>query len=277
MKKLADRLESRIRREKYDAVIGVETPFSYVLTRELGCMKIFSWEAMSDEIYYDPRFKKDSDLDLINRLREMELEICKASDYVVFPWETSENYVRKYVWNGDNFVTIRYGCYPQSKPTSYHYPPSIVSIGGLKGYWANKELLSYLTRISQFTIDLYGKYKPARKYRLNYKGFARSLDVLYDYQFGLNTISKDPYRSNHFSSRPLGYLAYGLPVLSPDWMLFSHQLKGCLPYNEDNFVDLVDKYSERSLWEKLSKEAHAQARELDWNITLKPLEKLISK
>jgi hypothetical protein len=60
-------------------------------------------------------------------------------------------------------------------------------------------------------------------------------------------------------------------------MQFSHELKGCLPYNEDNFVDLVGKYSDRNLWEKLSREAHTQARELDWNITLKPLEKMISK
>ena len=60
-------------------------------------------------------------------------------------------------------------------------------------------------------------------------------------------------------------------------MQLSHELKGCLPYNEDNFVDLVDKYSDRNLWEKLSKDAYAQARDLDWNITLKPLEKLISE
>jgi hypothetical protein len=68
-----------------------------------------------------------------------------------------------------------------------------------------------------------------------------------------------------------------LPVLSPDWMKFSHEIEGCLPYNEDNFVELVDKYSDKILWEKLSGEAHAQARELDWDVTLKPLEKIISK
>jgi hypothetical protein len=75
----------------------------------------------------------------------------------------------------------------------------------------------------------------------------------------------------------LSYLAYGLPVLSPDWMQYSHELKGCLPYNEYNFVDLVDEYSEKDRWEKLSEDAIEQARELDWRITLKPLEKLIEK
>lgn len=277
MEKIADALESRIKNGNYDVVIGVESLFSYVFTRGLSCLKIFSWEAMVDELYFEPCVKNDSDLHWLRRFGEMELEICTHSDYVVFPWETTENFVRKYVFDGSNFVTIRYGCYPQSKPVSHYFPPSIVSIGNLKDYWSNKELLSHLTSVSPYIIDVYGKFRPERKYKLNYKGFASSLDVLYDYQFGLNTVSSDIYRRNHFSSRPLGCLAYGLPVLSPDWMKFSHEIKGCLPYNEDNFVDLVDKYSERSLWEKLSKEAHTQARELDWNITLRPLEKIISK
>jgi hypothetical protein len=278
MKAIADKLESKIKQEKYDAVIGVETLFSYVLTRELGCLKIFSWEAMgAEEIYFEQYVNRSVDLDRIRRLREMELEICRKSDYVIFPWETTENFVRKNILDGSNFLTVRYGCYPQIKPVSYFSPPSIVSIGNLKQHWANKELLSLLTSISPYVIDVYGKFKPERKYRLNYKGFASSLNVLYKYQFGLNTVSKDIFRRNHFSSRPLSYLAYGLPVLSPDWMQFSHELKGCLPYNEDNFVDLVGKYSDRNLWEKLSREAHTQARELDWNITLKPLEKMISK
>jgi hypothetical protein len=278
MEKIADKLESRIKREKYDAVIGIESLFSYVLTRELGCLKIFSWEAMgAEEIYFEQFVKKSVDLVRIRRLREMELEICRESDYVIFPWETTENFVRKNILDGSNFLTVRYGCYPQSKPVSYFSPPSIVSVGNLKQHWANKELLSHLTSISPYVIDVYGKFKPERKYRLNYKGFAPSLDVLYNYQFGLNTVSKDIFRRNHFSSRPLGYLAYGLPVLSPDWMQFSHQLKGCLVYNEDNFVDTVEKYLEKDCWEKLSEDAFKQARELDWRITLKPLEGIIAQ
>ena len=62
-------------------------------------------------------------------------------------------------------------------------------------------------------------------------------------------------------------------MLSPDWMKFSHELKGCLPYNENNFTDIVEKYSEKDNWEKISKDATEQARDLDWAITLKPLEK----
>ena len=277
MKKIADRLELKIKEGKYDAIIGVESLLSYVLTRDLSCLKIFSWEAMlADEFYFESRRKKHFDIGRIRQIRKMELEICEKSDYIVFPWETTENFVRKYIYDGPNLVTIRYGCYPQSKPVQYFFPPSIVSVGGLQGYCQNAGLLAYLTGISPYVIDAYGN-RPEKKHKMNYKGFAPSLDVLYNYQFGLNTLSKDIFRRNHFSSRVLAYLAYGLPVLSPDWMKLSHGLKGCLPYNENNFVDLVDQYSDRREWEKLSKEAHAQACELDWNITLKPLEKIITK
>ena len=277
MMKIADRLERKIKEGNYDAIIGVESLLSYVLTRDLGCLKIFSWEAMlADEFYFEDHRKKHFDPDRIHRVRTMELEICEKSDYVVFPWETTENFARKNIYDGNNFVTIRYGCYPKSKPVQNFFPPSIVSVGGLRGQCQNAELLSYLTSISPYVIDAYGN-QPDRKHKVNYKGFAASLDVLYGYQFGLNTLSKDIFRRNHFSSRVLAYLAYGLPVLSPDWMQLSHELKGCLPYNENNFVDLVDKYSDKRVWEKLSKEAHAQACALDWNITLKPLEKMITK
>jgi hypothetical protein len=276
MKKVADKLESRIKREKYDAVIGVETTNSYVLTRDLGCLRIFSWESIgAEEIYFEQYAKKRVDVRGIRRIGEMELEICRESDYVIFPWETTENYVRKRIWNGDNFITVKNGCYPQNKTVSYSSPVAIASIGNLKHYWSNKELLSYLTRISPYTIDVYGIYRPPRKYHLNYKGFAPSLDILYNYQFGMNTVSKDIYRRNHFSSRILGYLAYGLPVLSPDWMKFSYEVKGVLPYNEKNFLEILEEYSDPDEWEKISKEAYKQALELDWRKVLQPLARIV--
>jgi len=278
MEKLADKLENRIKREKYDVIIGVETPFSYVLTRELGCLKIFSWESIgADEIYFEQFVKKAIDIDQIRRVREMELEICKASDYVIFPWKTTENYVRKYICNGNNFITIKYGCNPKNRLVSYFFPVSIVSLGNLRHYWSNKPLLSHLTSISPFVIDVYGTYRPPRKYNLNYKGFAASQDVLYNYQFGLNTVSKDIFRRNHHSSRILTYLEYGLPVLSPDWLQFSNEINGVLPYNEDNFVEILERYSDSEEWKKISKEAHAQALELDWKEVLKPLERILEK
>jgi hypothetical protein len=60
-------------------------------------------------------------------------------------------------------------------------------------------------------------------------------------------------------------------------MQLSHELRGCVPYTEDNFVDLIDKYSEKDHWEKLSKDAIDQARELDWKKTLEPLDGIINE
>ena len=278
MKEIAHRIEKKVKKGNYQAVIGVESLFSYVLTKNLDCLKVFCWEAMgADEVYFASNSSSTFDFERIRRFREMELEICHHSDYVIFPWETTENYVRKNIYSGKNFLTVRHGCTPKSKPVSYFFPPSIVSVGGLGAYWSNIELLSNLTRNCSYNIDVYGSPHPQKKYRINYKGFAPSLDVLYNYQFGLNTVSKDIFRRNHFSSRILAYLAYGLPVLSPEWMLLSHELKGCLPYNEDNFADLVYKYSDIENWKKLSQDSFEQATKLDWNITLKPLEKIFAE
>jgi hypothetical protein len=272
MEKWGERIEERIRKEKADAVIGVETKFSYVLTKNLNSLKIFSLEAPeSIERSYMNRYTQDE----IESLKELEIEIMKSSDYVIFPWETTERFTRENLWDGSNFVTIRYGCYPSEGKPSYAHPPSIISLGSLKFYWSNKELLSYLTKISPYNIDVYGKFKPEMKYNLNYRGYANSLKILYQYQFGLNTVSQDPFRQNHFSSRIINYLAYGLPVLFPQWQKYPNDLRGCIPYSKDNFVEVVNKYSERVMWERLVEKAKRQGHELDWNHTLKPLDKIL--
>ncbi len=273
MAKLADKLEKKIKKEAYNVVIGIETRWSYVVTRDIDCLKIFCCESLASE---ELRSLKNIDESRIEHLRETEIDMMKKSDYVVFPWGTTENYARKHVWNGNNFITLKYGCYPKSTLASYSYPPSIVSLGGLGGH-ANKDLLSQLTRITPYRLDVYSPDRPPKQYSLNYKGLAPTTDVLRNYQFGLNTLSKDPYRQCHFSSRVLGYLDYGLPVFSPEWMQLSHGIRGCIPYNEDNFINLIEKYSAKEAWEKLSEEAISQARELDWRNTLLPLEELISQ
>jgi len=272
MKKTADFLEKRVKKIGCDALICVETPLSYVLTRDLSCLKIFSCEALADELYFSKDF---DDLIRFRKLRKMELEIIMKSDYVLFPWETTENYVRKYIYQGNNLITIRHGCNPSKELASHFFPPSIVSLGHLCFSYSNRELLSYLTHLSPYRIDVYGACKPPRKLAINFKGFASSMDVLSNYQFGLNTISKGIFRQNHFSSRVLAYLSYGLPVLSPDWMKFSNALKGVLPYNEDTFLDVVEEYSDFEKWSRISEAAYKQALELDWHEVLKPLQRII--
>jgi hypothetical protein len=66
-----------------------------------------------------------------------------------------------------------------------------------------------------------------------------------------------------------------LPVLSVDWLQFSHELKGVLPFNKENFLEIIDSNSEPEKWEKLSNAAYEQAIELDWNKVLVPLENLL--
>jgi hypothetical protein len=274
IKKIGNKIENIIIKEKYDVVIGVETLFSYILTKDLGCLKLFSCESLdADEKYYANSYN----LNKIHDIRQIEYDIFDSSDYVIFPWETTEDYVKKYIYNDKKLTTIKFGCYPTNKTPNYFYPFYIISLGSLQSYWSNKRLLSTLTQISPYKIEAYGKYRPEKKYQINYKGFASSLDTLYDYQFGINTISKDNFRKNHFSSRIINYLAYGLPVLYPEWQKFPKKLMGCVPYNEENFVETVDTYSTKEEWDKLCSDAKKQGRELDWNITLKPLEKLITK
>ena len=274
VKKIGEKLEKIVNSENYDVVIGVETLFSYVFTKEINCLKIFSCESLeSEERYYN----KGSNLEEIHRIRDIEYEIFDNSDYIIFPWDSTEKYVRKYIYNDKKMKTIKYGCYPTDKNPSYFYPISIISLGSLKHYWANKKLLSHLSEISPYKIDVYGKYRPENKYNINYKGFAKSLDMVYNYQFGLNTISRDNYRKNHFSSRIISYLGHGLPVLYPDWQEFPKELDGCIPYNEDNFVELIDKNSDKEIWMKKSLDAKNQGRLLSWDTTLLALEELIAK
>ena len=60
------------------------------------------------------------------------------------------------MWDGNNYFTIKCGCYPQSKTATFASPVSIVSLGNLGFYWNNIELISQLSRISPYSIEIYG-------------------------------------------------------------------------------------------------------------------------
>ena len=59
-------------------------------------------------------------------------------------------------------------------------------------------------------------------------------------------------------------------------MKFSNSLKGVLPYNENNFLEIVEAHLDSEKWATLSDAAYQQALELDWQKVLKPLEQIIS-
>jgi hypothetical protein len=269
--RVADIIEKAIHDKNYDVLILVGGYFAEIIRRDLDCLTIYSCEAPgADESYYRSARARAE----FEQRRQREIEILQKSDYVIFPWESTENYVRKHIYDGKNCLTVKFGCYPREKTVSYASPTQVVSLGGLERYWVNMELLATLTQQYPY-LDVYGSPAPKPKYHLRYKGFAPTLDVFYNYQFGLNTVSTDNMRRNHFSSRILNYLAYGLPVLFPVWQMFPHKLKGCVPYEEDTFTHIIEQYSTQEEWMKLHQAAVAQGRELDWNNTLQPLVKLV--
>jgi len=191
---------------------------------------------------------------------------------------TYKDFVEKYIYDGDNLITLDWGCHPKEVRAEYQSPPKVVYMGYLGGYWMNKELLSRLSKRGRpGMIDVYGLPKPEKRFGLNYKGFAEDIDVLNRYQFGLITISKDRLRREGFSAKHLEYLSYGLPVLVPDWREKLELIKGSIPYNEADFLDMMDLYSDEDEWNRMSDMAYGQAQRLDWDITLKELEDIVQK
>jgi hypothetical protein len=106
---------------------------------------------------------------------------------------------------------------------------------------------------------------------LNYLGWAPP-SVLHDYQLGLITCSKDELRREGFSAKNLAYIAHGLPVLVPVWRRHMELIRGCVAYDEDTFLSVIERLSDEEEWQRVSDEAYAQAQELTWERTLQPLE-----
>ncbi len=275
MKKWANIIGKIIKKEKFDAIICGYLLYAYVLTKDLDCLKIYDCPTPAvDELIYSGNY----DNEYLNKLRDLELKIYDKSDYVTFHWETYMDYVKKYVYSGNNLVALNWGCHPKEHRVDFYSSmPKIIYLGNLAGYWINENLLSYLTKISHYPIDVYGSPKPNKKYGLNYKGFAKNTEIIRNYRFGLITITKDKLRCEGFSAKHLEYLSYGLPVFVPEWRQRLDILKGSILYNEYTFSDLLEKYSYEDEWNKMSNISYQQAKNLDWNITLKNLDKIIQK
>ena len=100
--------------------------------------------------------------------------------------------------------------------------------------------------------------------------------MLLEYQAGLITCSKDELRRDGFSAKHLQYLAYGLPVLVPEWRRHLDLLDGSIPYNETNFQTVVASLSDESTWRSLSDDAYAEAERRSWDKSLAPLDELVT-
>ncbi len=245
---------------------------SLIFKYNLNCLKIYDCPTpWAEELKYSHLFDKD----YIRKVKEQEIKIFKSSNYVCFYWKNYFNYIKKFIYNGSNFFKYDWACLQNKPKAKYSHPIKIIFIGFLGGYWVNLPLLSYLTKISPFPIDVYGTPKPSPKYGLNYKGYLSNLDIFQQYHFGLVTISSDKLRKLGWSCKQMDYLSYGLPILMPSWRRDPFFKKTSIYYKKENFVTQIKKYANKKYWEKLSNNAYQLAQQFTWQATSKPLIRII--
>jgi len=257
-----------ISKKDFNCIICENIMDSYLFINKLNATKILDCPSpIADELYYTDNLSYSSYLKFnifLNR-------IYHNTDYLAFHWNLYANYVRKNSYNGENIIEINWGCNPKEENlrARYNKNPKIIYLGYLGGKWVNLPLLSQLSRV--YEIDVYGGPAPDKKWGLNFKGYAPSTDIIKNYQFGLITITKDELRKMSFSSKHLEYLSYGLPVLTPDWRKDPLLEDVSIYYNENNFLDVIKKYSHKKIWQEMSDKCYNQAKKWVWSETLKPL------
>jgi hypothetical protein len=225
----------------------------------------------ADELYFEGRLTEQQHV----KLRHREKELFDSVDSLSFHWPSYAAYaVENYGIRGHNLMRLDFGCTPAEHRLEFASPPRIVYLGNLSARFNNPSLLARLAQ--QYPhIDVYGGPPPDPGLGLNYLGYSPSLDVLHEYQLGLVTCSTDILRQNGFSSKHTNYLAYGLPVLVPEWRRHLELLQGSIPYTEATFLSRIRELSDEKRWRAASDEAYAQAQRLAWDVTLRPLEELL--
>ena len=234
----------------YDIIICENAFDSLVLLKDLsGAKKIYDCATpLADELYYGALLTEAQ----YRKFKKMEISVYDSVDHLSFHWKSYADYVKKYYKDTGNIFTFDSSVQCINETAHYAREPRIVYIGYLGGYWINLPLLSRLSKL--YNIDVYGSPAPDAKYGLNYKGYANP-SVLADYQFGLITITQDRLRREGFSAKHLVYLSFGLPTLVPEWRTSAGLIKGSIFYNENNFLDVIKKYSSRQAWEAASRDA----------------------
>ena len=273
MRRWADIIQRKVLdRERFDAVVCFSFPHAYVLTRDLPCIKIYDCPTPAvDEL----ELSGDHHGSVISALRDVEMEIYTSSDHVLFHWETYLEYVRKYRYDGDNLVTMAYGCHPKERRAGFASPPRAVYMGYLGGYWSNLDLLSSLSSSGACDVDVFGFPRPHRRLGLDYRGASPNTAVLADYQLGLVTCSKDRLRREGFSAKHVEYISYGLPVLVPNWRERLDLIKGSVPYDKESYPEVVARMSDEDEWTRMSDLAYEQSKALSWDRTLEGLERMV--
>ena len=270
-------LEKQIRKDEYDILIGRESMAAYVLCKEFDALKIFDVGNISYiEQYYLAKYHKR-----VEEIYAIEMKIFEYVDYVLVHDQLLIDFLRKLDFPYlDKIVLSKLGCLPGKRKAQFAPSPKIVVVGLQNFFPHDYFFLSYLTKISKFPIHSYGLRNcsaPFYPAPLNYKGYRENLDFLADYQFGLITVSRDWLREHSPSNKFGDYFSHGLPVLFPSWMKAGYQYKGAIAYDEDNFNDIIGKYSEMNAWARMHEETLAQAEKMSYEKVWQPVLDLVEK
>ncbi len=223
---------------------------------------VFSEELKLTNLYSKNLIKK------INRLEEIAY---KNSDRTYFHWSSFLKIAQQKYPHINKFFDLNWGCTTPKKLAEFNSHPKTVYLGNLNSNWINPKLLKNISKT--VSLDIYSYEKPNKKIysQLKTKGFMKNLESLSSYQFGLLTFTNDSLRNHGFSAKHLTYLSHGLPVLCPEWRQDKLLKPAAIYYNEHNLKQVLQKYSQKSLWQKKHTAALKLAQKLQWQETLKPL------
>lgn len=264
-------LNSLLPLDDFDLVICEHPQDAGLLTVQTSACTLYDCpDPYADELYDEGKLTDRQH----HKFRHLEKRLFESVDALSFSWESYSRYaLNHYGISGQNIRQLNWGCTPADQRAVFSTPPRVIYLGSLSSQYIDLPLLSRLSKLYP-NIDVYGGPPPDPALELNYLGWA-SPTVLQQYQFGLITCTQDELRRDGFSAKHLDYIAYGLPVLVPTWRRHMDLLRGSLPYDEDTFDSVIRAFSSEEEWMRASDEAYAQAQELTWEKTLRPLDALL--
>jgi hypothetical protein len=274
-------IASHISKRNYQVIIATEREEIFLENLPKNSRKFYYCCApLAYERYYGWLQNDDPDAEIkLRKLLEIENNIYQNVDVITFAWNTYEKFVREQIYDGNNITTHPglgwYGCEPCKNRVEYKPVLNLIYLGFID-YWSNPALLKKLTELAPFPIHCYGRSVVPIPGIDHFGHVPDEWKLLDRYHIGLNTVSTDPLRIAGFSSKVLNYLSVGMPVFSPNWQEFSHQVEGIIPFEEENFVELAEKYHEPEAWQELSNAAYMQAQELQWQKVLTPFLDLLT-
>jgi hypothetical protein len=263
-------IRQQLAKEHYDLLVCERCVDEAVVRRRVASVQILDLPVpYAEELYYGGELTERTYASFAG----YESRVYQEADWVTFHWHTYTDYVARNKYDGDNLIELGYGAPTTLMRATYRDKPRVAFLGLLEGYWVNLSLLEKLSEL--YPIDVYGAPRP-KGYRITYKGYAPTPDVLAEYQFGLITITNDPLRRSSFSSKQLDYYAYGLPVLTPRWRADSLLQPGAIPFTEEDFAAQIEEYSDPVKWQQKSDAALALAEQLTWEKAFEPLRDLLA-